>query len=128
MRSTVAKRGLGGGGRAVGWDTMSWKVSAVLLVLVALDHCWTAQNTMQEPPRRSQERGPGSKGPQKNKRVKEGGKVLDAYSCEEGTNQVLKAPSHQDCQRSKEKEMKTSSRKDPPTNKGANKTLQVRQN
>ena len=106
MRSTVAKRGLGGGGRAVGWDTMSWKVSAVLLVLVALDHCWTAQNTMQEPPRRSQERGPGSKGPQKNKRVKEGGKVLDAYSCEEGTNQVLKAPSHQDCQRGKEKEMK----------------------
>ena len=109
MRSTAAKRRLGGGGQAVKWDTMSWKVSAVLLLLVALDHCWTAQSKMEEPPRRVQERGPRSKGPQRNKQThspKEGGKVLDAYSCEDGTNRVLKAPSHEDCRRGKEQEMR----------------------
>ena len=109
MRSTAAKRRLGGGGQAVKWDTMKWKVSAVLLLLVALDHCWTAQSKMEEPPRRVQERGPRSKGPQRNKQTrspKEGGKVLDAYSCEDGTNRVLKAPSHEDCRRGKEQEMR----------------------
>ena len=47
MRSTAAKRGLGGGGQAVRWDAMSWKVSAILLVLVALVVQEDVQNLVQ---------------------------------------------------------------------------------